>query len=58
MQIKLWTYFLLPKTPIFSNLARGNRKEWNLDRSNEPQISQILGIKKIYMPIEGVKLKK
>ena len=54
MQRKLWAIFLLPKTPILSNLARGNKKEWTLGKSSVCQISQILRIWKIYMPIKGV----
>ena len=54
MQRKLWANFLLPKMPIFSNLARGNKKESNLKGQMSCQMSQILGIRKVYMPIESV----
>jgi len=57
MQRELWPIFLLPKMPIFLNLARGNNKECNLKKSDECQISQILGLWKIYRPIESIESK-
>ena len=54
MQRKLWANFLPPKMPFFSNLARENNKECNLKGQMSCQMSQILGIRKVYMPIESV----
>ena len=47
-------YFFIAKNANFLEFSWGNKKECNLKKSNERQISQILGFWKIYIPIESI----